>query len=145
MSKLNSTIPLYFAKSGVNTPMSSPPFDTVTAATERNDKYPFCAYASASFSLYSNSLFTPIIMGIIPRKPMANGGMAKDSNTASDDTATRIIIPRNCPTVTFRADNPGVMNNIIRINVSSILEAINAVIPIPISPIKSAILQRSHT
>ena len=37
---VTSSTVLYFAKIGVNTPMSSPPFETVTAATERNDTYP---------------------------------------------------------------------------------------------------------
>ena len=32
---------LYFAKSGVNTPISSPPLEIVMAVTERKDRYSF--------------------------------------------------------------------------------------------------------
>src|SRR5437867_10482714 len=62
---------LYFAKSGVNTPMSSPPLDMVTADTKSNDK---CSVFKNCFffigaSCNSNNLLTPRIIGIKPIRP----------------------------------------------------------------------------
>ena len=138
MSTAISTIPLYLAKSGVKTPISSPPFETVIAVTETIEEYPFWVICcSFSDSLYSKSRLTPITIGIIPIKPRINEGTAKASKAARDDITTSIIIPKNCPAITLCANSPGIANSKIKINVSSIFDAINAPIPVPKRPIKS--------
>ena len=94
-------------------------------------------FSVSDVSRNSKILLIPMTIGIIPIKPKTNGGTASESNAANDEIATSIIIPRNCPTITFLANSLGVANNKIRINVSSILEAMNAVTPTPRRPIKS--------
>ena len=96
---------LYRAKSGVKTPMSSPPFDTVIAVTERNDKYPFLldCFSVSDLSRNSKSLFIPMIIGIVPMKPMTTGGTANARKAAEEEITTSKIIPRNCSMITLHA------------------------------------------
>ena len=134
---------LYFAKSGVNTPMSSPPLDMVTADTKRNDK---CSVFKNCFffigaSCNSNNLLIPRIIGINPIKPITNKGTAKVRNAANDEIITRTSIPRNCPRIILCTNRPGVENNNIRIKVSSMLEATKAVVPVARRLAKSVNLQ----
>ena len=70
-------------------------------------------------------------IGIIPIKASSNDGKANAINAANDEIMTSIIIPRNCPMITLCAKSPGVTNNKIKINISSILEETKAATPIP--------------
>ena len=96
---------LYFAKSGVNTPMSSPPFDVVMAETVSKGRNPRLLFPSTfllclgilSVPRYSINLLIPIPMGMSP-----NNEMKMDGNTKaiSDPNALMIIntlIPKNWP------------------------------------------------
>jgi hypothetical protein len=110
--------------------MSSPPLATVIPATERNDKCSnllFCLFVC----LRSINLLIQSPIGMNPIKPMKNNGTTKMSNAANAETITSNIMPRNCPMVTLRARRLGVEKSIININVSSILDARKALVPIP--------------
>ena len=123
----------------MKTPISSPPFDSVVAITERNDIFAFFLFciSVSGFSLDSKSFFMPMATGVIPINPRTNVYTANVINAANEEIMTSITIPRNCPTITLGAKSSGVTNNKIRINVSLILEATKAAIPIPKIVIKS--------
>jgi len=129
---VTSATVLYFAKSGVNTPISSPPLEIVIAVTERKDRYSFfVALIVSGFPRNFVSLLIPIIIGMKPIRPIAKAGIAKASKAANDEITTSNTIPRNCPIITFLARRLGIENNIIKMKVSSILVATNAPIPTP--------------
>jgi hypothetical protein len=123
---------LYFAKSGVNTPISSPPLEIVMAVTERKDRYSFfMARIVSGFPRKFVSLLIPIIIGMKPIRPITNAGIAKASKAADDEITTSNTIPRNCPIITFLVRRLGIENNSINTKVSSILVATKALIPTP--------------
>jgi hypothetical protein len=129
---VTSVTALYFAKSGVNTPISSPPLEIVIVATERKDRYSFfIAWFVSGILRNFDSFLIPIIIGMKPIRPITNGGMAKASKAANDEITTSNTIPRNCPMITFLARRLGVENKSIKMKVSSILVATKAPIPIP--------------
>lgn len=81
--------------------MSSPPFETVIATTERIDVDSFLIFFSfvSGNSLRSINLLIPIIIGMSPKRPKADTGMAKTSNEAIDGINTSKVIPTNCPVI----------------------------------------------
>lgn len=74
---------------------------------------------------------------------MANNGTTNTSNAADVDTITSNAMPRNCPMVTSRARRLADEKSNININVSSILDATKAPVPIPRSVQGSVILDQN--
>src|SRR5215204_2440322 len=77
---------LYFENKGIYTPILSPPFENVTAATDRKDRYDLfflscttCLGGNLSFFLISIRFLTPITIGIIPISPMIYVGTTNEN------------------------------------------------------------------
>lgn len=77
---------LYFENRGTYTPILSPPFENVTAATDRNEKYDLffflfctaCLESDLSFFLISTRFSMPITIGIMPISPIIYVGTTSE-------------------------------------------------------------------